>query len=127
MWIALRRGERTTRRFGHPVPEHLTVIRARLGARTVRREICAPRMVSTPLMRTTGKGFIRLACVGAATTVAGTGACSVGSGCATGWTGAGAGGVTTGGGVGVAVGAGAGAGLATGAVAGDNFHTRSRG
>src|SRR4051794_27248942 len=113
MWTTLRLIVRVTRRFGQPVPEHLIVIFARLGALTVRREICAPLVVRTPLMRTTGNGLMRFAPVwgGAATTVFGTAACWVGSGCATGWTGAGAGCTTAGGvGVGVTVGAGAGAG-----------------
>src|SRR6478609_1581100 len=139
MWTVLRLTARSTRRFGQPVPEHLTVIFAPLGARTVRREISAPLVVSTPLTRTSGNGRIRFAAVcGAA--AAGVCACSVGSDCATGWTGGGAGGSTTGGvgvtvgaggGTGVAVGAGvlggAGAGLATAAVGADSFHTRSRG
>src|SRR5689334_832209 len=139
MWTSLSFTPRATRRFGQPVPEHLTVIFAPLGARTVRREICAPLVVSTPLTRTSGNGRIRFAALfGAA--AAGACTCSVGSGCATGWTGAGAGGSTTGGvggtvgtGVGTGVGAGAGvfggagAGFATAAVAADIFHTRSRG
>src|SRR3954466_5853064 len=100
---------RATRCLGQPAPEQRVVIRALLGARTVRREICAPSIVSTPLMRTIGNGFIRFARLwrGAAATVVGTGACWVGKGCGTGWTGTGAGGWGTGGGgVGVGVGVG---------------------
>src|SRR6478609_4685956 len=110
---------RLTRRFGHPLPKQLIVIFAPLGARTVRREICAPLANTTPLMRTVGNGRIRLAVVWGAA-AAGGGACSVGNG-GTG-TGGGAG-VGTGGGTGVAAGGG---GLVTAAVAGDIFHVRSR-
>src|SRR3954447_15325890 len=43
---------------GQPPPEHLSVIRAPLGAVTVRRWILAPPTVRTPLTRTSGNGLI---------------------------------------------------------------------
>src|SRR6187431_716616 len=103
---------RLTRRFGHPLPKQLIVIFAPRGARTVRREICAPSANTTPLMRTVGNGLIRFAAVWGAG-AAGAGACSVGNG------GTGTAGSTTGGGAGVGagVGAGGGGGLVTAAVA----------
>src|SRR5688572_7209843 len=112
------RATRLTRRFGHPLPKQLIVILAPRGARTVRREICAPLANRRPLMRTVGNGLMRVAAVCGAG-AAGAGDCSVGSG----GTGAGAG---LGTGVGAGVGAGGAAGLLTAAVAGDIFLARSR-
>src|SRR6478609_5506685 len=43
---------------GQPLPAHLRVIRAPLGAFTVRRWIFAPPTVRTPLTRTSGNGLI---------------------------------------------------------------------